>query len=46
MAKGGCTRSGENLGALRQTTTISKITLLFNTCTIVQKAGESNAFGI
>ena len=46
MAKGGFTGSGENLGALRQTTTMSKITLSFNMCTTVQKAGESNAFGI
>ena len=45
MAKGGCTGSGENLGALRQTTTMSKTTLSFSLCSIVQKAGESNAFG-
>ena len=45
MAKGGCTGSGENLGVLRQTTTMSKTTLSFSLCSIVQKAGESNAFG-
>lgn len=36
MAKGGCTGSGEILGALRQTTTMSKITLSFNLCCIVK----------